>query len=73
MPISPGVRLGSYEGLSPLGAGCMGKVYRARDTKLGREVAIKVFTKYENGLTRTEACARSAGVLGPYSVGPCSI
>ncbi len=42
MPISPGARLGSYEVLSPLGAGGMGDVYRARDTKLGREVAIKV-------------------------------
>ncbi len=42
MPISPGARLGSYEVLSPLGAGGMGEVYRARDTKLGREVAIKV-------------------------------
>ncbi len=42
MPISPGVRLGSYEALSPLGAGGMGKVCRARDGKLGREVAIRV-------------------------------
>jgi len=42
MPISPGARLGSYEVLSLLGAGGMGEVYRARDTKLGREVAVKV-------------------------------
>ncbi len=35
MPISPGARLGSYEVLSPLDAGGMGEVYRARDTKLG--------------------------------------
>ncbi len=42
MPIPPGARLGSYEVLSPLGAGGIGEVYRARDTKLGREVAIKV-------------------------------
>ncbi len=41
MPISPGARLGSYEVLSPLGAGGMGEVYRARDGKLGREVAIR--------------------------------
>ncbi len=40
--LSPGASLGSYEILAPLGAGGMGEVYRATDTKLGREVAIKV-------------------------------
>ncbi len=42
MTLSPGTRLGPYEIASPLGAGGMGEVFRARDTKLNRDVAIKV-------------------------------
>jgi eukaryotic-like serine/threonine-protein kinase len=44
MPLVPGVRLGPYEVVSPLGTGGMGEVYKARDTRLDRDVAIKVMS-----------------------------
>jgi Tol biopolymer transport system component len=49
MSLSPGARLGPYEVLAPLGAGGMGEVYRARDTRLGRNVAIKVLPDEVSG------------------------
>ena len=42
MPLSPGSKLGPYQILAPIGAGGMGEVYRARNTKLKRDVALKV-------------------------------
>ncbi len=42
MPLSVGTKLGPYEILAPIGAGGMGEVYRARDPRLNRDIAIKV-------------------------------
>ncbi|MGH9365166.1 MAG: serine/threonine-protein kinase, partial [Thermoanaerobaculia bacterium] len=67
MPISSGSRLGPYEVLSPLGAGGMGEVWKAKDPRLGREVAIKVlpasFSADADRLRRFEQEARAAGIL----------
>ncbi len=67
MNLRPGSRLGPYEVLAPIGAGGMGEVYRARDTRLGREVAIKVLpselSSDPDRLSRFEQEARSASAL----------
>ena len=55
MRLTPGMRVGPYEVLAPIGSGGMAEVYRARDTRLQREVAIKVVG---------EALASDSGFLG---------
>jgi serine/threonine protein kinase len=65
--LAAGTHLGAYEILATLGAGGMGEVYRARDARLGREVAIKVLpaalSQDADRLRRFEQEARAAGML----------
>jgi serine/threonine protein kinase len=67
MKLQPGERLGPYEIVSALGAGGMGEVYRARDPRLGRDVAIKVLPAAVavdiDRLRRFEQEARAAAAL----------
>jgi serine/threonine protein kinase len=74
MPLSAGDKLGPYEILSPLGAGGMGEVYKARDTRLDRIVAIKTIKTENNSRFRQEARAIAAlnhpHICQIYDVGP---
>ena len=67
MPLTPGDKLGPYEILSPIGAGGMGEVYKARDTRLDRSVAVKVLpehiAKREDLRVRFEREARAVASL----------
>jgi serine/threonine protein kinase len=67
MTLAAGTRLGAYEILAPLGAGGLGEVYRARDIRLGREVAVKVvserFMHDPSALVRFEREARAVAAL----------
>ena len=70
--LAPGSRLGPYEIVSPLGAGGMGEVYRARDAKLGRDVAIKIlpdaFVHDADRLARFEREARTLASLNHSNI-----
>jgi serine/threonine-protein kinase len=74
MPLSAGDKLGPYEILGPIGAGGMGEVYRARDSRLGREVAIKILHGKHGNRFEREAHAIAAlnhpNICQLYDVGP---
>src|SRR4029453_18299350 len=64
MSLTPGARLGPYEIIAPVGAGGMGEVYRARDTRLNRTVAIKVLPEsFANDSDLRERFSREAKVI----------
>ena len=67
MPLNPGARLAAYEVVARLGAGAMGEVYRARDSRLGRDVALKIlpaeFAFNPDRRRRFEQESRAAGAL----------
>src|SRR4051794_19141722 len=73
MTVSVGRRLGSYEIVAPIGAGGMGEVYRARDTKLNRDVALKVlpdaFTLDPDRLARFKREAQMLASLNHPHIG----
>ena len=74
LSLSSGDKLGPYEILGPLGAGGMGEVYRARDPRLGREVAIKVSAEKFNERfareARVVASLNHPNICALYDVGP---
>src|SRR6516164_10622686 len=74
MPVSAGDRLGPYEIVDPIGAGGMGEVYRARDPRVGRDVAIKVSAERFSDRFEMEARAIAAlnhpNICQLYDVGP---
>ena len=74
MPLAPGTRLGPYEITAPLGAGGMGEVYKARDTRLNRIVAIKVsneqFTERFEREAHAVAALNHSNICTLHDVGP---
>src|SRR5207249_3768537 len=74
MALNVGRRLGPYEIVAPIGAGGMGEVYRARDTRLNRTVAIKIaseqFSERFEGEARAVAALNHPNICTLYDVGP---
>ena len=74
MELKPGAKLGPYEIVSPIGAGGMGEVWKARDTRLDRDVALKVskseFTDRFEREARTVAAFNHPNICQLYDVGP---
>jgi hypothetical protein len=72
MPLSAGTRLGPYEILAPMGAGGMGEVYKARDSRLGRDVALKIlpaaFASDADRVRRFEQEGRAAAALNHLNI-----
>jgi serine/threonine protein kinase/Tol biopolymer transport system component len=83
MPLVPGTKLGPYEIQSPLGAGGMGEVYRARDSRLNRDVAIKIlpasFSTDPERLqrfaqeSRATAALNHPNILSIFDIGTCEL
>ena len=68
MALAPGTRRGSYEITARIGAGAMGEVYRARDTKLNRDVALKVLPEaFASDPTACAVRAQSENTRRPQS------
>src|SRR6202163_326671 len=64
MPLAPGTQLGPYEIMTPLGAGGMGEVYRARDTRLDRTIAIKILpAQFSSDPVRKQRFEREAKTI----------
>jgi len=74
MSLSPGTKLGPYEILSPIGSGGMGEVWKARDTRLGRIVAIKTVKEQHSERFKQEArsiaALNHANICQLFDIGP---
>src|SRR5450759_593867 len=74
MPLSAGDKLGPYEILAPIGAGGMGQVYRAHDSRLNRDVAIKVsaaqFSERFEREAKAIAALNHSNICQVYDIGP---